>query len=81
MKKIYIGETSNLRLRANLHKSHVNKKEGLFVSKHLSNCKGNENNNDSFKIMPFYKVEKDDEKHRKLKESYFINKFKPELNR
>ena len=76
---LYIGETGNLRSRVNLHKSHVNKKEGLFVNKHLAEC--NTNLKDTFKIMPFYKVKQDDERIRKEKETYFIQKFHPELNK
>ena len=63
--KLYIGETNNLRLRTNLHKSHVNKNEGLYVNKHIASC----NQNiplPRFNIMPFYKVKQDDEKSERI---------------
>ena len=82
-KKLYIGETSNFRSRVNLHKSHIKNKGGLFVNKHISQCNDNISKDIKyvFKIMPFFKVKQDDEKIRKEKESYFISKFKPELNK
>lgn len=76
---IYIGETSNLRLRTNLHRDHIRHSTGLYVSTHIATCA--KNVSPSFSIMPFYKVTKDDATLRKKKESYFINKFKPQLNR
>ena len=76
--EIYIGETSNFRLRANLHKSHINKNCGLRVSRHIYACARDKVI--KFQIMPFYKVRGDDTRLRKEKENYFITKFKPSLN-
>jgi hypothetical protein len=78
--QIYIGETSNLRLRINLHRDHIKKNTGLGVSKHIAECTKNMEENCKFKVMPFYKVFKDDMTFRKEKESLFIKKFSPELN-
>ena len=75
---LYIGETSNFRLRVNLHKHHVSKNCGLNVSRHIHDCARNKDT--KFKIMPFYKVTGDDSKIRKEKEKYFITKFQPSLN-
>ena len=77
--KLYIGETSNLRLRINLHRDHCRKNAGLNVNKHMFQCASNCEN--PFKIKPFYKIYKDDQKFRRKQEYLFINKFKPELNR
>ena len=76
---IYIGETSNFRMRTNLHRDHVRNNKGLYVNKHVYQCAKNKLPN--FSIMPFYKVKKDDPNLRKNKESYFIERFKPPLNR
>ena len=47
----------------------------LFVSKHLSQC------GISFKTVPFFLMNTEDEISRKLKEDEFIFKFQPTLNR
>lgn len=77
--KLYIGETNNLRLRINNHRTLSNTGAGLYVNNHFYNCAGK--NHPTFKVMPFYKVKRDDTTLRKEKELYFINKFKPLLNR
>lgn len=77
---IYIGETKNLRLRTNLHRDHANKNTGLGVSKHFFNCNLTSGENKSFLIMPFYKLDHDDDFFRKNMETHFIKKYKPELN-
>ena len=74
----YIGETNNLRLRMNLHRDHSIKNIGLPISKHIYNCASTKDI--KFKVMPFYKVNKDDEFVRKEKEKHFMNKCKPTLN-
>ena len=76
--EIYIGETSNFRLRGNLHKSHINQNCGLNVSRHIHACANGQII--KFKIMPFYKILNDDSRLRKEKENHFITKFKPGLN-
>ena len=78
-KKIYIGETSNFRLRVNLHKHHVNRNCGLNVSRHIHVCAKDQDI--KFQIMPFYKITGDNVRIRKEKESYFIRKFQPALNK
>ena len=76
--KLYIGETNNLRLRVNLHKSHANINCGLNVSRHFYNC--NPDGGNKFLVMPFYKLSMDDANFRKRMETHFIKKLKPELN-
>ena len=72
----YIGETNNLRLRYNLHKQHIRDNAPFFVSKHIHGCgKG------KFTIMPIFKMKNENENERREKETYFIKKFSPELNR
>ena len=74
---MYIGETKNFRARVNLHVSQAKKAEyrKLFVSRHLFKC------GISFKTVPFFLMNTEDEISRKLKESEFIYKFQPALNR
>jgi hypothetical protein len=76
--EIYIGETSNLRLRVNLHRDHIIKDQGLAISRHIHTCASNLK--DKFHVMPFFKMNKDDTLQRRLKEKYFINKCEPNLN-
>ena len=77
-RKMYIGETGNLRFRTNLHRDHATKNIGLGVSRHLHTCVSGRH---KFNIMPFYKMNTDDQTARRTMENYFISKFKPELNR
>ena len=79
--EIYIGETVNFRLRTNLHKNHVKKNEGLYVSTHIHSCKRRANLLYNFRIMPFYKIRSTDPIFRKQMENNFIQKYKPKLNR
>ena len=74
----YIGETCNFRLRVNNHRDHSKKNVALNVNRHLYRC--NPDAEIKFKIMPFFKINRDDTLLRKNKESYFIKKFRPELN-
>lgn len=80
-KASYIGETQDLRGRTNTHRSHSNKPPDncLFVSQHLFECA--KDLNVKFKITPFYKLHTNSREFRLLKESYFIDKFQPSLNR
>ena len=75
--KIYIGESVDLRLRMNLHKSHISNPDEsrLYVSKHIRICKK------GFKFIPIFSMKDDNLIERKIHESHFINKFKPSLNR
>ena len=72
----YIGETTNLRLRFNLHKQHIRENANFFVTRHINSC-----GSGNFYIMPIYKMKNEDEIERKNKESYFIKKYTPNLNR
>ena len=72
----YIGCAKTLNLRVSQHKSNIKIPENrrLHVSNHLYQCsQGN------FKIMPIYQVDK--YSMLTTKEEFFINKFKPSLNR
>ena len=57
--KEYIGETSNLRFRINLHKNHIYKDMGLNVSRHIHECAANKS--PKFYVKPFYKVKIDNQ--------------------
>ena len=77
--KDYIGQSSlEIRFRIAVHKQQI-KDPGLrklHVSKHIFECgKGN------FRIFPFFKMFTNDQQERLNKEEYFIQKFKPALNR
>ena len=74
----YIGETGNeLKTRMVVHRQQIRTENlrVLKVSKHIFTCgKG-------FKVFPFSKMfSSASSLDRKLKEQYFINVFKPELN-
>jgi len=78
----YIGESGDsLRHRAAVHRNQIllehNRK--LFVSNHIYHCA--KDKIPMFKICPFYKLQCEDEIFRKEKEEYFIQKYKPSLNR
>ena len=51
----------------------------LYVSGHIANCAKNQPI--KFQILPFYKMQNYNMTSRKMKENYFINLFKPKLNR
>ena len=75
----YIGETSDLRKRNNLHKNQIKipAYRHLKVSQHIFNC----TKSFDYRIMPFYKMNTDEETARKIKEDYFIRIFQPSLNK
>ena len=75
-KKIYIGECEDFRARINLHTNQIKKKEyrNLFVSKHIFQC------GQKFQCAPFFLMKNKNLIERKVREEFFINKFKPELN-
>ena len=77
--ELYIGETSDFRLRVNNHRDHCRNAGGLFVNKHINNCA--KQIVPPFFIMPFFKIKKDDCNFRRYKEKYFIEKYKPFLNK
>ena len=72
--KTYIGETTNLRLAYNLHKQHIEENIAFLVTKYINECSGGK-----FSIMPINKMRSENERERKLKESYFIKQFMPKL--
>lgn len=78
-KEYYIGETSDFRFRMNNHLSHIKNNIGLDVSKHVNRC--TRDITKKISIMPIYKVLREDEFYRKAMEHYFIEKFKPKLNK
>ena len=75
-KEEYIGSTQQLNHRVALHKSNIKIPQNriLFVSKHIYEC-----SNGHFHIMPLY--QSDNYSLLTIKEQYFIDKFKPSLNR
>jgi predicted GIY-YIG superfamily endonuclease len=74
-KQIYIGETSNLRLRMNLHKQHIGEEKSFKGSQHMAHCGGG-----TFLFMPILKMHNDDATQRKEKELKLIRKYRPQLN-
>ena len=81
-KENYIGESGDtLRHRAAVHRNQIIQAQyrKLNVSNHVYNCA--KNISPMFTICPFYKLQNQDETFRKEKEEYFIQKFKPSLNR
>lgn len=75
----YIGETTNYRRRINLHREQIANEEHrvLKVSRHIATCA--RNLQQRFSTLPFYKVFGDTQELI-MKETFFINKFKPSLN-
>ena len=76
----YIGKIVDFRLCTNLHKHHIRCSTGLDVFKYIYECTRNKTIIHNFSIMPFYKIRKNDQNYRKIKESYFIKILKPKLN-
>ena len=77
----YIGETGDtLRHRVTVHKEQIRDASTrmLYASGHIDYCARNQFT--KFKIWPLYKMQNDNAA-RKMKENYFINLFKPNLNR
>ena len=79
--KEYIGQTSNLRARVRIHKQQILNPSlrTLHVSKHIAHCSIGKPI--PFTIKPFLKFERNDIIEREEKENYFIEKYKPALNR
>ncbi|MEW8548313.1 MAG: GIY-YIG nuclease family protein, partial [Candidatus Thiodiazotropha sp.] len=78
----YIGETGDtLRHRVTVHKQQIRDPSTrmLYVSGHIDNCARNQTT--KFKILPLYKMQNDNAAARKMKENFFIDLFKPKLNR
>ena len=76
----YIGETGDeLKNRTNGHRSGIMNNNQLEVDMHIYRCA--KNLQKKFNIIPFYKVKEDNILLRRAKESFFIARFNPELNR
>ena len=75
----YIGQTgTKLADRVRVHKQQIKDPtvRNTPCSAHFDNC-----GHGKFIIFPFYKVKSDNENLRRAKENFFINIFKPKLNR
>lgn len=78
-RKNYIGQTgTKLSDRVRVHKQQIRDPSVRYTpcSKHFDIC-----GRGQFEIFPFYKVREESDQLRLAKEQYFINKFKPNLNR
>ena len=78
----YIGDTGDtLRHRLTVHRQQIRDESTrmLYVSGHIANCAKNQSI--KFQILRLYKMQNDNTTSRKMKENYFINLFKPKLNR
>ena len=79
--KQYTGETGELRARVRIHKQQIRDPNFLtpYVSHHIAHCTTDKEK--LFKIISFYFRNHGDRLNREEIEQYFVNKFKPELNR
>ena len=81
--EFYIGETGDrLMDRTRVHRQHCqpNSTIKLHIHKHINNCPKNLKN--TFSIFPFYKLKSSSSKKDRVdKEQFFINRFKPNLNK
>ena len=70
-----------LRNRLTVHRQQINHPElrHIDLRGHLADCA--KHSTTKFDIIPFYKIREDRESLRKTMENYFINKFRPELNK
>lgn len=77
----YIGQTNDLRKRVTVHRQQIKDQDlrKLPVSQHIHACA--KNTTPQFTIFPFYKMNNDDTQARLIKETHFIQKFKPSLNK
>ena len=75
--RMYIGETTNLRTRMNLHKEQIKytRYRKLFSSKHIFSCK------EKFNFIPIFSCKDENQIARKNLEHKFIDKYHPSLNR
>ena len=71
----YIGQTINLRNRVIVHRQQAkNNSNFIPASKHFNNCA---KKLPYFKVIPFYQCK---EECLKVKEAFFIDKLRPQLN-
>ena len=78
----YIRETGNsLRHRMTVHRQQLRQTNvrTLHVSSHITNCA--RNYAVKFRLFPLYKLKQDSVTIRNMPETYFIELFKPKLNR
>ena len=70
--ELYIGETTNLRLRKNVHKDHARQGIGLYVSRHIFRCTENKPQVDEkFKFMPIFKINRDEADYRRTMKAHY----------
>ena len=67
-----------LKERLNTYRQHIRQSElqQIDVEGHIRTCRGA-----NFKIMPFFAIQKDSKILRESYETYFIEQFKPALNK
>ena len=67
-----------LKERLNTYRQHIRQSElqQIDVEGHIRTCGAG-----NFKIMPFFAIQKDSKILRESYETYFIDKFKPALNK
>ena len=78
-KEEYIGQTQTmLKERLNTYRQHIRQPElqQIDVKGHIRTCGGG-----NFKIMAFFAIREDSKILRESYETYFIEKFKPALNK
>ena len=78
-KEEYIRQTQTmLKERLNIYRQHIQQPElpQIDIECHIRTCGGG-----NFKIMPFFAIRKDKKILREPYETYFIEKFKPALNK
>ena len=85
VKKTYIGETGDiLRNRVRVHRQQIDNPSlmNLKVSHHISQCSTCKQvqKHDKFRIIPIYKIKKDDTNLQKHMENYLISRLQPDLN-
>jgi hypothetical protein len=79
--EFYIGQTGDkLRTRRTIHAQQIRDPSTRMIplSKHLDQCS---DANPKFQMFPFFKLKSNNTVERLIKERYFIDKFKPKLNK
>ena len=77
VKNIYRRNWHILRNRVRVHRQQIDNPNlmNLKVSHHISQCSKDVQKNDKFRIIPIYKMKKDDTNLRKNMEKYFISQL------
>ena len=77
MKEKYIGETGFLvKEQINIYRQYIRQSQYQQMAEHLRTC-----GDGKFHMFPFFKIIQENKSLRKSYEDYFIDKFKPLLNR